>query len=211
VEASVPVQIFDPGGQTISECVEVDETDVLLMESLCILANPRTVWRSVFKKGKFCVCGIEVDLNKVLFDSGALQRSYISKEVVNAKQMEWKDAIIPFDSTVRLADQQTQINTSAKVRGSLSFVGSDSRCYEGSVEAVVWSCPGIDFILGLPDIVNFFLDLFVDMLKESTTDVNNMCEDIEWDAPVWSNGSVEVAPEEADTPDPCSFTSVLAY
>jgi hypothetical protein len=49
------------------------------------------------------------------------------------------------------------------------------------------------------------------MLKESTVGVNNMCEDIEWDAPVWSNGSVEVAPEEADTPDPCSFTSVLAY
>ena len=195
----------------MSELVDVDDTDVLLIESLWVLDNPRTVWKSVFRKGKFCVCGVTVDLNKVLFDSGALQRSYVSKEVVDANQTAWKDAITPFESSVRLADQRTQINTSAKVSGVLSFVGSDLIRYEGNVEAVVWSSPGIDFILGLPDIVNYFLELFAEMLKESTVNVNSVCEVIEWDAPVWSNGSAEIAPEELDTPDPCSFSSVLAY
>ena len=56
-----------------------------------------------------------------------------------------------------LADQATRIATKEVVRGVLSFVLDDGQLqYQGEVEAIVWNMPGMDFILGLPDITHSF-------------------------------------------------------
>ena len=72
--------------------------------------------------------------------------------------------------------------------------------------------PGVDFILGLPDIVSSFLDLLISMLRkqrECVMNVNNS-EEV-YEVPLWSDGVVEEAPEDMDTPMPCAFESVLRF
>ena len=61
--------------------------------------------------------------------------------------------MVPSKTWVKLADQKTQVKTTHAIRGILSFKADEDLTYEGEVEAIVWDMPGIDFILGLPDIV----------------------------------------------------------
>ena len=57
----------------------------------------------------------------------------------------------------------------------LSFVADDgSTEYSGQVEAIVWNMPGMDFILGLPDITRNFVDLLTSMLRATTGEVSSV-------------------------------------
>jgi len=37
--------------------------------------------------------------------------------------------------------------------------------YHGQMEAIVWTIPGMEFIMGLPDIAKNFVDLLRSMLR----------------------------------------------
>ena len=48
----------------------------------------------------------------------------------------------------------------------LLFVSDDGKIeYQGEVEAIVCNMPGMDFILGLPDITRHFVELLTSMLR----------------------------------------------
>ena len=52
------------------------------------------------------------------------------------------------------------------VSGWLSFVADDGVTeYAGQVEAILWVMPGMDFIVGLPDIVSNYVYLLVSVLS----------------------------------------------
>ena len=51
----------------------------------------------------------------------------------------------------------------------MSFVSDDGREFEGEVDAIVFQMKGLDFILGLPDIVRNFVTLFFTMLTITRT------------------------------------------
>ena len=51
------------------------------------------------------------------------------------------------------------------MRGVLSLVSDGGEPYTGEVDAIVWKMQGLDFILGLPDIVRNYITLFFLMLK----------------------------------------------
>ena len=81
------------------------------------------------------------------------EKSYISADLVERYRDSWSSCIFPHRAVACLADQATRIETKEVVRGTLSFVADDgSTEYSGQVEAIVWNMPGMDFILGLPDI-----------------------------------------------------------
>jgi len=183
----------------------------LLQETVSAMVGPQSLHVHVFRKGVWIVSDEETSLNRVLWDTGALARSYINKEIVNKNREKWKEVLKPYNSVVRLADQNTQVHTTEKVRGVLRFYDDQGAAVEAEVEAIVWDCPGIDFILGLPEIVKHYLDMFVVMLREAENDVNALGSDIDWDAPMWYKGDVEEAPEDIETPEPCSFRGVLAF
>ena len=67
---------------------------------------------------------------------------------------------------VHLADQKTVVRTTEIVRGVLSLMSDEGKEFKGEVDAIVWSMKGLDFILGLPDIVRDFITLFFMMLKD---------------------------------------------
>jgi len=108
----------------------------------------------------------------------------------------------------RLADQKTSVETKEMVRDWLSFVADDGVTeYAGQVEAIVWVMPGMDFIVGLPDIASNYVDLLVSVLKNEN-DVNEVTDMREGEVRICE---VEVWPEELDTPDPVAFGPVLAF
>ena len=110
--------------------------------------------RSIRKE--FQVEGVSVRLFKVIFDTGALHNSCLVEKHMDS----WKSCIFPHRAVACLADQATRIETKEVVCGMLSFVSDDGKIeYQGEVEAVVWNMPGMDFILGLPEITRHFVEL----------------------------------------------------
>ena len=95
-----------------------------------------------------------------------------------------------------LADQRTRVETKEVVRGVLSFMSDDGKTeYTGEVEAIVWDMPGMDFIVGLPDIARNYVELLTSMLQssESEGELHNVLEtDMRpGDIRLWSQGEVE--------------------
>ena len=77
------------------------------------------------REGEFQAGGVSVSVFKVLFDTGALHKSYISADLVERHRNSWKSCIFPHRAVACLADQATRIETKEVVRGTLSFVADD--------------------------------------------------------------------------------------
>jgi len=197
---------FDPGG----DLEEGGDTE-LILDAVKALVGDRGERPVSLREGEFSLGGTKVKMMNVLLDTGALHKSYISSVLVDNNRESWKDFILPYHSVARLADQKTTVETKEMVRGWLSFVADDGVTeYAGQVEAIVWVMPGMDFIVGLPDIVSNYVDLLVSVLK-SENHLNEVTDMREGEVRMWSNGEVEVSPEELDTPDPVAFGPVLAF
>ena len=150
--------IFDPGK---------DDTAMLLDGVFSVLSAAYGLRPASLREGEFEVNGVLEKMFSVLFDSGALHHSYINADLVEKHRVEWDSAIRPFETFVKLADQSTVIKTKEIVRGVLSFVSDGGEPYTDEVDAIVWKMQGLDFILGLPDIVRNYITLFFLMLKQS--------------------------------------------
>ena len=87
------------------------------------------------------------------------------------------------------------------MRGVLSFVADDGQTeYKGIVEAIVWEMPGMEFILGLPDIAKNYVQLLTSMLQAEATTVGSMLEtDMRQGDINSSYGEIEVSSEELGT------------
>ena len=68
--------------------------------------------------------------------------------------------------------------------------------------------PGIDFIVGLPDKIRGYIKLLILMLCSQKEDVASSAENVS-EVRLWSDGVVEEAPEDKETPLPCVFGPVL--
>ena len=166
-------------------------------------------------------------MKKVLFDTGALQASYVSSELVERNRENWKRAIKPLVSVVKMADQMTSVRTTEKLVGRISFLDNDREERTGMVEAIVWTMPDMDFILGLPDVLRNFLPMFVQMLNEARRtlhpipiDIAEIMEEVRGDddsvmkpyeKKMWSSGASNESQEERDTYVPSHFDPVLQF
>ena len=101
----------------------------------------------------------------------------------------------------------------------------------------VLDMPGKSIIVGLPDIIESYYYVFIDMIEDAkkkteqlktqhgllhhlseetfcqlcAVDFNLPIEGLEEPFRPWEDNPWVVSPEEAGTPDPCSFTGPLAY
>ena len=100
----------------------------------------------VFREREFSVNQVPIKLFNVVFDTGALQRLYISKSLVDSHTGQWKNSIRKSACVVRLADQTTKNNTSEVITGAIGFVDDEGRKVRAVVEAIVCEMPKIDFI-----------------------------------------------------------------
>ena len=96
-------QIFDPG---IAESEE-DETE-LLLEAVGDAVRVPGGRPLSFREGEFKAGGVSVKIFRVLFDTGALHKSYISAVIVDQHREEWRQFIFPHRAVACLADQTTK-------------------------------------------------------------------------------------------------------
>ena len=143
------------------------------MHGICVIG----VVPGVYQNGSFLVSSINksaVKVFNVLFDTGALHRSYISKELVDAHRGQWKNALRKFVCMVRLADQGTKKNTSEVITGPIGFIDDEGREFRAVEEAIVWEMSKMDFILGSPDVLRNFFSVFAAILRDAEKIPNNV-------------------------------------
>jgi hypothetical protein len=155
-------------------------------------------------------------LDRVLFDSGALSSSYIDQGLVDKFRDLWEDSIYEVDGEVKLADQTTTLKIKERALLELSFMNPNLMKTRAKVELTVMPMPGMDVIIGLPDILDSFLELFIDLLISARPDSlklthqHTSVHSTELIEP-WSEPILDIAPEEEETEIPCSFSGPLYY
>lgn len=186
--------------------------------------------------GDFQVNNNFVAIENTLFDSGALQASYISKEWVDKHREHIQRRIRPCRGRVRMADNKTVVEVHEHFRTLVTFtIRGTGEVVAGVVDFWILDMPGPDSvkaIIGLPDILKSYLRVFVSMLEDaaeavragevfsiqdSPMDVHLLMsmslEQIKDTYPdlvdTWSKAIDDIAPEELETEDPCSFTDAL--
>lgn len=217
---------------------------------LCCIPEA-VITRGVFKSGVIVLPEKDLFVARVLFDSGALHASYVSKRFID--KFRHMFYIEPIPGTIMLADNITSIPVEGVVAVKVRFQHDNDAgesFHEGVIRFVVFETNGPDIIIGLPHILQHFLVLFGTMLLEaqallladypnsvssisieqhnsSISLLEQPSQDIDLEnsevkhvpeyaknAPMllpWSNAPDEIAPEEANTPDPCSFRVALQY
>ena len=196
MEAVVPRLIHDPG---------IPDTDLVEGLLAAVGYNQGNV-RSI-TVGEVVVGGYIQKLEKILFDTGALHRSYISKELVDRNRDKWYSSIVLARSVVRLADQRTTLESTEELKGQVVIPGVNGVTYTAELNMVIWSMPGLDMIIGLPDIVSHFRDRMIQMISTI-----HVVSDLETgDIIKWSEGTQLESEEELATEVPCSFTAALHF
>ena len=193
--------VFDPG---------IEEDTLAVLEAVSTtLCHTYGVRPASFREGEFKCGDVTVKMFDVLFDSGALHHSFISADIVERNRQHWSRFIHPYETTVKLADQKTLVKTSEAVTGELSFVSDGGREHSGTVEAIVWQMRGLEFILGLPDIVKNYTTLFFLMLKQHQEELNasaDLVTDMQLgEIRQWSAGFEEECPEEQHFKIPVAY------
>ena len=72
--------------------------------------------------------GDSLTLDKILFDSGALHSSYISKELVDQNRNELTPFLVPSPGLGRLGDNKTMANVKESLVIPVAFYHEGKRC-----------------------------------------------------------------------------------
>ena len=160
----------------------------------------------------------ELIIKRVLFDTGALHANYISQDFVQQHQSILDPYIYEDDGTETvLADGETRVTNNLVTILTIGFKDNMN----------IWQYAELPFrilktmnsmIIGLPAILSHFCHLLVSMLYGATTpaitedDVERIVNNIETDIiDPWLDDSLNIAPEDVETPIPSSFPSVLNF
>ena len=148
----------------------------------------------------------------VLFDTGALHSSYVSREFVDRHRSKLAPYLHAKPGMVKLGDNTTSVKIEHSLRLPVTFVDMKSVEHTATVELAVFPMSHLDMIIGLPDILHSFYPYFVDLLS----DVRHLQEeevhllDSALVSP-WTMTTSVTAPEEELTSLPCSFPFALYY
>ena len=147
-----------------------------------------------------------------LFDSGALHTNYIGKNYLKTVRDKLSDCLKPCSGMVTLADGKTKIPVKECCLLKMSFVGNDGHVYYIEEKFMIMETAQ-DIIIGLPTLVTKLLPLFVEMLSNVgnqtvVDDPNSQLSELILQP--WSAVD-EIAPEDEETPLPCSFSEALYY
>ena len=116
---------FDPGIYGLDD-MDPDHLDVLELVSECFKVQyPGQCGKCpVITDGSVQLVDSFVDIENVLFDSGAMQASYISKRWVDENRDQIGKRLRPCRGRVRMADNQTVVDVHERFRTMVSFTMS---------------------------------------------------------------------------------------
>ena len=191
------------------------------------------------KTGYVVVDEEHYQINKSLFDTGALSANYISQSYVEKYIAVFSPLILAHDSQVHLGDSTTTVNISHIITLDVNFRDTSDITHRGLLNFSIMPMTHLDMIIGIHSILFSFYDLFIDMLRSARkSEFNNTSESHFTDnmnlfnitnttpistlshaipnhpdyygcSPTWLQPLDDIAPEEIATPHPCSFTLPL--
>jgi hypothetical protein len=114
-----------------------------------------------------------LEMERVLFDTGATHASYISKEFVDKHREVLAPFIFPHDSVTVLGDGSTTCHITECLVVNCCFSDDKGKTYSGSVRFHIYETQGTQFIIGAPDIVTSFRRLVVKMILNAEDEVTS--------------------------------------
>ena len=126
-----------------------------------------TLYSAVYNEGRIVLPTRVLAVDKILFDTGALQSSYISKTFVNKYRHLLYEFISEEDIQVVMADSQSTQNITEKIVLDLEFVDGQQAIHNKKITLHIFEMSNNNFIIGLPDILEHFSVLFKDMLNSA--------------------------------------------
>ena len=149
-----------------------------------------------------------------LLDSGALHASYIGRRFYESIRKDIPGTIKKVNHSVVLADGITKVPITEAVELYLSIPSPNGdRTYYVKDEFLIMDCHE-EIIIGLPTIVRKLLSLFVEILNYAAAEYEvSRKEQDSLNVLIKEPWSVleEPAPEDEETPIPCSFSDALHY
>ena len=208
--------------------VAVSRTTAMEMQSSLFSILPEAAMlQSVYRNGSVVTSEKIIAVEKVLFDTGALQASYVSRSFVEKFRKYIR--LIPASGIICMADNKTKVKVENLADLDVEFEHDDGNIFRATIQFVVFDTEGHDMIIGLPHILKHFLIMFVDMLKEGLTllydgsapgdAIQNLVQTMT-QTPQYASGvplvvpwthMPEVSPEEVNDPDPCAFSGPLHF
>ena len=110
-------------------------------------------------------------------------------------------------SVVRLADQRTVKESKEELQADVQVITNEGNKQQAMLSLVVWNMPGVDMIIGLPDISRYFKETLIDMLATVTEETSVQPGEVIH----WSEGIRLESEEELNTEVPCAFTEALNF
>jgi len=157
----------------------------------------------------------DISVSKVLFDTGALHANYIASHFIDRHKHVLSRFMVDHSSTTILGDGQTKVSINQVVVLTVRFEDELQNSYSAELPFCVFDMAQNDMIIGLPAILKHFTPLLVSMIygaqlhdEESVNGLNSLNDDL---VEPWSDPNAVDAPEDSDTPIPCSFPTVLYY
>ena len=127
-----------------------------------------TLHRKMYRSGTISTSDWEKDVPDILFDTGATHSSYIAKSWLDDHRKELGAFVKPIKAAVTLGDNRTTVNISETITLNLSFYfDNNSESVESEVIMCVLDMPGKTIILGLPDIIQSYYYLFIEMVSNA--------------------------------------------
>ena len=170
----------------------------------------------------------EAHVQAILWDSGGLCDSLISKKLVDARREEWKDSIQETRQTLKLGDSETKKRVSESIEIELTVLDRELKQHTATLKALVWDMEDLDLIVGLDDCLSEFGDFYLELVKNGVADAKlkketGLTASLQRDSELpptdmkngdirqWSNSDDDGSPEADECPEPCSFTSALQF
>jgi hypothetical protein len=157
----------------------------------------------------------DIYIPKALFDTGALHANYISKTFMLKHQSALSKYIVNHRSNTILGDGKTKVSMDKIVILNVRFEDDLKNTYSATLPFCIFEMAHNDMIIGLPAILRYFTSLLVSMIYgslyqnvERHSDLHLINDDL---VQPWSDPSSSEAPEDANTPIPCSFPTVLHF
>lgn len=172
--------------------------------------------RAVHRTGLFRLDDGELVVSDSLFDTGALSASYVSKTYVDEHRSQLNPYLFAVRGAVRLAAKKVVVPINEVLCITVVFRDAQGRDHSGMVRFYVLPESNNTLVVGLPAIIAHFGVLFMEMLQtamdeysgEPSHELSSMMDELQYP---WSKPVDQDAPEDADTPEPCSFSDALHY
>ena len=110
------------------------------------------------------------DLDKVLMDTGALHPSYISRDLVYKHRDAWRGKVMYVDGKDCLGGNKTEVSVTENVKIDVLLRAPDQRRVTAIANFCVWDMLGLNMILGVPVILDYFLVVLVIALETARRD-----------------------------------------